>query len=236
VALAAVFVVDDKPGRPDVSERTARWRRRPGTRFRTARALRVRHNERATPGRVTAALADARYQVAAATAVREGRPAPERTTPCFADPRHGPSVTTGLYPPSGLTGPVPLCAACAATLAAGSAPAARSFLVGGLRMYPWMPYGAPWWYLNGYWGGQPFLQQISHHDAFLAGNFDPVGHPGHQGPDSGGGGGFGGGGHHGGGGFGGGATAAPGSVAAGVTAGVTAVVAAEAAVTATDRC
>jgi hypothetical protein len=126
VALAAVFVVDDKPGRPDVSERTARWRRRPGTRFRTARALRVRHNERATPGRVTAALADARYQVAAATAVREGRPAPERTTPCFVDPRHGPSVTTGLYPPSGLTGPVPLCAACAATLAAGSAPAARS--------------------------------------------------------------------------------------------------------------
>jgi hypothetical protein len=169
----------------------------------TAHASLTTMSEPADARAVTAALADARYQVAAATAVREGRPAPERTTPCFVDPRHGPSVTTGVYPPSGLTGPVPLCAACAATLAAGSAPAARSFLVGGLRMYPWMPYGAAWWYLNGYWGGQPFLQQISHHDAFLGGNVDPVGHPGHQGPDSGGGAGFGGGGH-GGGGFGGG--------------------------------
>ncbi|WP_191907807.1 hypothetical protein [Nocardioides cynanchi] len=153
---------------------------------------------------VAAALADARFQVVAASAVREGRPVPERTAPCFVDPRHGPSVTTGVYPPSGMAAPVPLCAACAASLAAGSQPPARSFLVGGLRMYPWMPYGAAWWYLNGYWGGQPFLQQMSHHDAFLGGDFT---HPGHRGPDSGGGGGFGGGmggGHHGGGGFGGG--------------------------------
>jgi hypothetical protein len=153
---------------------------------------------------VAAALADARFQVTAATAVREGRPVPDRTPPCFVDPRHGPSVTTGVYAPSGLAGPVPLCAACAAALASGSAPAARSFLAGGLRMYPWMPYGAAWWYLNGYWGGQPFLQQMSHHDQFLGGNFDSVGHPSHHGPDSGGGSGFGngdfGGDHHGGGG------------------------------------
>lgn len=160
---------------------------------------------------VASALADARYHVTAAVAVRAGRPAPERTLPCFVDPRHGPSVTTRLYPPSGLTSPVPVCAACDAALAAGSQPAARSFQWRGSLMYPWMPYGPAWWYLSGYWGGQPFLQQLAHHDAFAAGNFDHH-HGAGGGPDSGGGGGFGGhhglggfgGEHHGGGGFGGG--------------------------------
>jgi hypothetical protein len=152
-------------------------------------------------GSVVAALADARYETAAATALRDGRPLPARTPPCFVDPRHGPSVTTRLYPPSGLDVPVPVCAACDASLVAGSQPVARSFQWGGSRYYPWMPYGPAWIYLMGYWGGQPFVQGLDHHASFMADG----GH--HGGPASGGGGGFGGGpggGHHAGGGFGGG--------------------------------
>ena len=33
---------------------------------------------------MTASLADARYDLAAALALREGRPVPERTVPCFS--------------------------------------------------------------------------------------------------------------------------------------------------------
>lgn len=199
-----ISVADTSPVTPDpAADRIAAARQA----LDTAHARLTTMDEPTDAQAVAAALADARYQVTAAAAVREGRPVPDRTPPCFVDPRHGPSVTTGPYPASGLATPVPLCAACAAALAAGSAPAARSFLVGGLRMYPWMPYGAAWWYLNGYWGGQPFLQQIPHHHAFLSGNFGPAGHGGPHGPDSGSGSGFGsgpGGGRHHGGGFGGG--------------------------------
>jgi hypothetical protein len=156
---------------------------------------------------VTAALADARYELTCATALREGRPVPQRTAPCFVDPRHGPSVTSRLYPPSGLTTPVPVCAACDASLAAGTPPPARSFAfgaLGGARSYAWTPYGPAWWYLMGYWGEQPFLGDLAHHQAFLGGDLQPARHPG---PASGGGGFFGGGGgggHHGGQGTGGG--------------------------------
>ncbi len=149
---------------------------------------------------VTSSLADARYELSAASAVREGRPAPERTAPCFVDPRHGPSVTTRLYPPSGIPTPVPVCAACDAALAGGTTPAARSLLLGGTPRYAWMPYGVAWWYLMGYWGQQAFVTDLAHHHGFLDGGAQ---HAHHQ-PASGGGGFFGGGGgHHGAGGVGG---------------------------------
>jgi len=109
---------------------------------------------------VTAALADARYEIAAATAVREGRPVPERTPPCFVDPRHGPSVASRLYPPSGIATPVPVCAACDAALAGGETPAARPLVLGGTTQHAWMPYGLAWWYLMGYWGQQPFVNDL----------------------------------------------------------------------------
>jgi hypothetical protein len=144
---------------------------------------------------VTAALADARYELTAATALREGRAVPPRTAPCFVDPRHGPSVTTRLYPASGLTTPVPVCAACDAALAAGTQPLARTFMFGGSRHHAWSPYGPAWWYLMGYWGQQPFLTDLAHHQGFLDGTLDPARH--HL-PDSGGGGFFGGGGGFGG--------------------------------------
>ena len=154
---------------------------------------------------VAAALADARYETAAATALRDGRPMPARTPPCFVDPRHGPSVTTRLYPPSGLNVPVPVCAACDASLVAGTQPVARSFQWGGNRYYPWMPYGPAWIYLMGYWGGQPFVQGLDHHASFVGGGRPrrsltaaaPVSAGGGFGGGHHSGGGFGGGGHHG---------------------------------------
>ena len=146
---------------------------------------------------VAGSLADARYETAAAIALRDGLPLPARTPPCFVDPRHGPSVTTRLYPPSGLNVAVPVCAACDASLIAGSQPVARSFQWGGNRYYPWMAYGPAWLYLTAYWGGQPFVSDLDHHASFL----DAGGQPG---PDSGGGSGFGGLGGFGGGGMGGG--------------------------------
>ena len=44
-------------------------------------------------------LADARYELVAIDALRQGRPVPERTAPCFFDPRHGPSVDEQPFTP-----------------------------------------------------------------------------------------------------------------------------------------
>ena len=46
-------------------------------------------------------LADARYELAAIDALRDGRPVPEQTAPCFFDPRHGPSVDERPFTPEG---------------------------------------------------------------------------------------------------------------------------------------
>ena len=44
-------------------------------------------------------LADARYQLVVIDALRQGQPAPERTAPCFFDPRHGPSLDQRPFTP-----------------------------------------------------------------------------------------------------------------------------------------
>ena len=156
---------------------------------------------------VTQALADARFEVACLTALRDGRAAPQRTAPCFVDPRHGPSVGTTVYPAAGLTAAVPVCAACQAQLVAGQQPVARTFLRGGVPTSYWLAAGPAWFYLNGYWGGQPWLSPglWPHHPQYL-GSPGSGGHHGGHGagggidpPDSGGGGFFGGGGGFGGG-------------------------------------
>lgn len=175
---------------------------------------------------VTQALADARFELTALAAVRDGRPVPERTPPCFVDPRHGPSVATAVYPAAEVGAPVPVCAACQAQLAAGQEPVARTLLQGGRSTSHWLAAGPAWLYLNSYWAGQPWLNPAfwPHHPQLVdqsTGQFAQFGdasghhHPGHHGhsgrsdpPDTGGGGLFGGG-HHGGpagghGGFGGG--------------------------------
>ena len=102
---------------------------------------------------VTRLLAEARYDLMAVEAVREGRAVPERTPPCHLDPRHGPSVARSPYTPTGGTGRVvPVCAGCRDALAYGQRPHVRR-----LQRSPgtWALYwdvgdlGAP--YVAGYW-------------------------------------------------------------------------------------
>jgi len=94
---------------------------------------------------------------------------PDRTAPCFVDPRHGPSVTQLIYPESGLSTPVPVCAGCQASLGTGAQPRPRMLLHQGTWTNHWMAMGPAWIYLNGYWPGQPFVQQgFSHYQGFAA--------------------------------------------------------------------
>ncbi len=84
----------------------------------------------------------------------EGRPAPERGSPCFFDPRHGPSVTdVDWAPPGGQTRTVPACAADAARVKDGFDPTMREVPVDG-RMVPYWQAGpayGPW--AGGFFGG-----------------------------------------------------------------------------------
>ena len=97
-------------------------------------------------------LADARYELAAIDALRNGRPVPEKTAPCFFDPRHGPSVDERPFTPEfGLERQVPVCARCAEEIDAGRKPAARTFSLSGVvkPYWEWDRYTRP--YVNGYW-------------------------------------------------------------------------------------
>ena len=102
-------------------------------------------------------LADARYELAAIDALRNGRPVPEKTAPCFFDPRHGPSVAARPFTPEfGLERQVPVCARCAEEVDAGGKPAVRTFSLSGVvkPYWEWDRYTRP--YVNGYWKGHTF--------------------------------------------------------------------------------
>jgi hypothetical protein len=87
-----------------------------------------------------------RYQLAAATALTQRQPIPERRPPCFFDPRHGPSVTAVKWAPDGgKPRLVPVCAGCAKLIEAHSEPQVRR--VRRLHDDDWM-----WWNLPGYYG------------------------------------------------------------------------------------
>ena len=61
---------------------------------------------------VTSLLEEGRWAMSAAKARFAGEPEPERRSPCFFDPRHGPSVKDVEWaPPDGEPRPVPVCAA-----------------------------------------------------------------------------------------------------------------------------
>lgn len=76
---------------------------------------------------VTETLEDGRFSLAVLDARRRGAPLPERRSPCFFDPRHGPSVTDAEWaPPAGARRTVPVCAADAARLADGDDPMTRT--------------------------------------------------------------------------------------------------------------
>lgn len=107
---------------------------------------------------VTARIDEGRHEIAAARALLEGRPVPERRPPCFFDPRHGPSVRDVEWtPPGGAPRQVPVCAADATRLADGEEPAARQIEVDGRPVPYW---NAPAWYgpwVGGYFGAAPGL-------------------------------------------------------------------------------
>jgi uncharacterized membrane protein YgcG len=102
-------------------------------------------------------LSDARYELTAIDALRHGRPVPEKTAPCFFDPRHGPSVAEAAYTPEGgAERDVPVCAACRDRLAAGEVPPTRSIRIGDVvkPYWEWDRYSRP--YVNGYWRNRTF--------------------------------------------------------------------------------
>ena len=97
--------------------------------------------------RVSAAIADSRYDMETAKALMSGAPAPERRPPCFFDARHGSSVqdVTWISPHGGAM-TVPACEEDARRVLAGEEPDTRQVSVGGVRRPLWDApgYFQPW--------------------------------------------------------------------------------------------
>ncbi len=103
---------------------------------------------------VSSALEEGRYSMASTRALLEGRSLPERRSPCFFDPRHGPSVEDVTWePPGGVPRQVPACAADADRIHNGIEPHTREVLVNDRRVpfYQAPAYYGPWY--GGYFGG-----------------------------------------------------------------------------------
>ncbi len=104
---------------------------------------------------VTRALDDGRFALATLQARRDGRELPSRRGPCFFDQRHGIAVSDASWtPPGGAARDVPVCAACAARIADGLDPQARTVpTANGERPY-WEagPEYGPW--ARGWYGAQ----------------------------------------------------------------------------------
>jgi hypothetical protein len=83
----------------------------------------------------------------------EGREPPERRSPCFFDPRHGPSDREVEWAPAGGTSRmVPACEADAQRVERGEDPQAREVSIGGQRVPYWAagPMYAP--FMGGFYG------------------------------------------------------------------------------------
>jgi hypothetical protein len=88
-------------------------------------------------------LTAGRYALACARARVAGAPLPERQTPCFFNPQHGPSSTDVVWTPaSGPTRRVPACAQDAARIRAGEGPPVRMVRYGEVQVPAWEA-GAP---------------------------------------------------------------------------------------------
>jgi len=152
---------------------------------------------------VSAALGEGRWAMASARAHLDGRPAPERRSPCFFDPRHGPSLKDVEWtPPGGAPREVPACTDDARRVERGEEPVSREVMVGGRSTPYW---GAPAYYgpwAGGYFGGFGLFEGMLL-GSMLGGDGFGFGGWGGDSSDSGGGGDFGGG-DFGGGDFGGG--------------------------------
>jgi hypothetical protein len=102
---------------------------------------------------VGAALEEGRWAMQSARARLEGRQPPERRSPCFFDPRHGPSDREVEWAPhGGAPRMVPACEADAQRVERGEDPEAREVTVGGQRMPYWAagPAYAP--FMGGFFG------------------------------------------------------------------------------------
>lgn len=142
---------------------------------------------------VSAALEEGRWAMASARAHLDGRPAPERRSPCFFDPRHGPSLKDVEWtPPGGAPREVPACADDARLVERGEEPVSREVMVGGRSTPYW---GAPSYYgpwAGGYFGGFGLFEGMLL-GSMLGGDGFGFGGWGGDSGDSGGGGDFGGG-------------------------------------------
>ena len=102
---------------------------------------------------VGAALEEGRWAMLSARARLDGREPPERSSPCFFDPRHGPSAREVEWAPEGgAPRMVPACEADARRVEHGEDPQAREVTVGGQRMPYWSagPAYAP--FMGGFYG------------------------------------------------------------------------------------
>jgi hypothetical protein len=102
---------------------------------------------------VGAALEEGRWAMSSARARLEQREPPERRSPCFFDPRHGPSDREVEWAPDGgAPRMVPACEADAQRVERGDDPQAREVTVGGQRMPYWAagPMYAP--FMGGFFG------------------------------------------------------------------------------------
>ncbi|WP_166346939.1 hypothetical protein [Phytoactinopolyspora limicola] len=115
---------------------------------------------------VTTLLGDARYLLHCLTAMYRGEPRPERTPPCFFDPRHGPSTAERQWSPSaGAERTVNTCTECAERIDADETPDAR---VVDRRSY-WSVGEHLVAYIEGYWstddGGTWRFPERRHYEA-----------------------------------------------------------------------
>jgi hypothetical protein len=102
---------------------------------------------------VGAALEEGRWAMGSAKARLEDREPPERRSPCFFDPRHGPSTREVAWaPPHGESRMVPVCEADAERLEAGEEPTSREVTVGGERVPYWAAGGMYAPFIGGYYG------------------------------------------------------------------------------------
>ncbi|MFD7157125.1 hypothetical protein ACFV9C_21185 [Kribbella sp. NPDC059898] len=111
--------------------------------YETAERLVDRLNSFEAISAVVDTLTDGRYALACVRARVAGEPLPERRTPCFFNPQHGPAAVDVVWTPSaGPTRRVPACAQDAARVQAGEDPPVRTVRYGEHDVPAWEA-GAP---------------------------------------------------------------------------------------------
>ncbi|MFC4057947.1 hypothetical protein ACFOWE_06555 [Planomonospora corallina] len=104
---------------------------------------------------VTTALEEGRYALACVKARVNHEPLPERRSPCFFNPQHGPSARDVRWaPPGGALRDVPACAADAEAIERGFEPQSREVVMANGQRRPYYEAGPAYQpYAYGYYGG-----------------------------------------------------------------------------------